>query len=185
MNKKTEDGHLDLLQLDALRAGEGTQVDGEHLKNCARCRALLEEIEAGTRLLHAEPPPVTAVPPEVDEAILGEYRRRFGARRRRMLPAYGAAAAAVLALAVSTPLLRDLVREKETVPVPTAEAPAPVSAHADEDVNGDGRLDILDAFHLARKLKQDGAGRVKEDFNEDGRVNRVDVEILAQRAVKI
>jgi len=53
------------------------------------------------------------------------------------------------------------------------------------DLNHDGRVDVLDAFQLARELKQQqslGGGR---DVNGDGRVDAADVEFLAKQAVTL
>jgi hypothetical protein len=59
------------------------------------------------------------------------------------------------------------------------------SAFAPGDLNHDGRVDILDAFALARQLK---SGRVQSpqlDLNGDGVVDEHDVAALAARAVRL
>ena len=60
---------------------------------------------------------------------------------------------------------------------------APNVSVAREDVTGDGRVDILDAFALARQIQSDHAQQ--PDLNSDGRVDQQDVEALAARAVKL
>jgi predicted anti-sigma-YlaC factor YlaD len=185
MKSEIENGHIELVRLDALRAGEGTESEKAHLGSCRHCRTLLSELESAVDLLRNESPPVTAVPRRVDETILREYRRHFPARRRWRLPAYGAAAAAVLALAVSGQLLLQPAREEVRTTDRAAGTQAPQSALAREDVNGDGQVNIMDAFRLARTLKGGGAGRVKEDFNGDGRVNEIDVDLLARKVVAL
>jgi hypothetical protein len=54
-----------------------------------------------------------------------------------------------------------------------------------EDLNGDGRVDILDAFVLARRLEQGPVANRKLDLNGDGLVDRHDVEVLATHAVRL
>ena len=54
-----------------------------------------------------------------------------------------------------------------------------------EDVDGSGRVDILDAFALARTLSRGGRVEPELDFTHDGRVDRADVDHVAQLAVRI
>ena len=53
-----------------------------------------------------------------------------------------------------------------------------------EDINRDGRVDVLDAFALARKIKS-GSSQREFDLNGDGVVNQRDSEIIAMHAVKL
>jgi hypothetical protein len=54
-----------------------------------------------------------------------------------------------------------------------------------EDVNGDGQVDILDAFALARQMKGGGDLGAKFDVNGDGKVDEGDVATLATKAVQL
>jgi hypothetical protein len=54
---------------------------------------------------------------------------------------------------------------------------------AREDLNHDGRVDILDAFQLARELKSGKAPKM--DLNADGHTDASDVEVLARRSVSL
>jgi len=56
---------------------------------------------------------------------------------------------------------------------------------AREDVNQDGRVDILDAFALARQVKSSAATGARLDVNGDGVVDDRDVGIIAKQAVKL
>jgi hypothetical protein len=56
---------------------------------------------------------------------------------------------------------------------------------AREDLNQDGRVDILDAFQLARELKNGKTQPATDDFDGDGKVDAMDVEYLAKRAVSL
>ena len=67
-----------------------------------------------------------------------------------------------------------------------AELMADSSAAVDEqDVNGDGRLDILDAFALARRMERREVIGTRADFNRDGEITRADVDWLARAAVTL
>ena len=59
------------------------------------------------------------------------------------------------------------------------------AAFAREDVNHDGRVDILDAFALARQLKAGAARATRFDINGDGVVDERDVASIAARAVRL
>lgn len=54
-----------------------------------------------------------------------------------------------------------------------------------EDLNGDGVVDMLDAFALARELQLTPASHPRLDLNGDGVVDERDVRILAAQAVRL
>jgi len=114
------------------------------------------------------------VPPEVEAAILETARQHFGsiAHRHRILrlPHWLAAAAAVILAALLAMLW-----------LPRRPGPA---AFAREDLDRNRRVDILDAFALARKVRQ-GAVPTRFDFNGDGVVNSKDIDAIATQAVKL
>jgi len=121
------------------------------------------------------------VPAEVDHAILAQARRQLRPRPSpwRVLRWPAAAAAAALLLAVLLPTLQRASRR----------APAPAAAERSlplrGDIDGDGRVDILDAFALARRLKAREALDAACDINGDGAVNRADVDTVATAAVRL
>ncbi len=107
-----------------------------------------------------------------------EVRRRNRFRLQKL-----AAAAAGVALFL---LVARLVSNR---PMPGsgrgAAVPAPVvKADPAYDVTGDGSVNILDAFRLARLLEGEGATGAW-DANGDGRVDRADVDTIAMRAVRL
>jgi hypothetical protein len=113
------------------------------------------------------------VPAEVDRTVLARAADHFAERRRRRfttLVGSSLAAAGVLAVAFLS------FRRTEHVETQTARA---------EDVDGSGRVDILDAFALARSLSRNDRPDLKLDFTHDGRVDRADVDHVAQIAVRI
>jgi hypothetical protein len=132
-----------------------------------------------------EPP--AAVPPQVDRAILGHARRGRAKPRRliiRLRWAAGiAAAAAVVALGV-------ILYQRP----PRPHHQSSITNHPfAADVDGNGRVDILDAFRLARSIQTHGPAApadsdpavLRWDLNGDGRVDQGDVDLVAQAAVRL
>src|SRR5206468_11977643 len=113
----------------------------------------------------------------LDSAVLGDARKGFGRRRRfrtalRWVGAAAAAAAAVVVVAVNLHQHR----------APTNIAVAPVAG----DVDGNGRVDMLDAFVLAKRVDAGSAAGAKfEDVNGDGVIDRRDVDAVAAIAVRL
>ncbi len=121
--------------------------------------------------------PVPPVPAHLDDQILsaarGSYRRRRQTRalvRWSLAGTSAAAAAVVLSLWISAP---------------PANAPRPVAAGPSGDADGSGRVDILDAFAVARVLDRGGRPEPRWDVDGDGRVDRRDVDQIASAAVSL
>lgn len=130
--------------------------------------------------------PRLSVPPEADRAILDRAARHFAVReftkiegrRFRWVSLWKvAAAAAVIILAFSL----DLTKQ----PGPTVQSPGLAKA-GPADFDSNGRVDILDAFKLARRIELAGKTAGTDlDINGDGLVNRDDVDIVALAAVRL
>ncbi|MGC3956666.1 MAG: dockerin type I domain-containing protein [Verrucomicrobiota bacterium] len=137
-----------------------------------------EEPKAPTKLVAAlkEPPARRVfVPPAVDTAILRAAQQQFAkpqqplARLLRPWLFWPAVATACLALAglaylASRPTQQQLARE---------------------DLNHDGRVDILDAFQLARETQSGTTPTAASDLNQDGVIDHRDAEFIATHAVKL
>lgn len=67
----------------------------------------------------------------------------------------------------------------------TPSSPNPATTYVREDLNRDGRVDILDAFQLAREVQASARSTRAPDLNSDGIVDRRDAEIIAAQAVKL
>jgi hypothetical protein len=120
-----------------------------------------------------------AVSRAVDERILGAAREQMARRvRMRWMMRYAigsvAAAAAVVLIVIRTTHHAQ----------PAAKSGAAMVAAA-EDVNRDGKIDILDAYLMARSLAAKEAIAREWDFNHDGIVDGRDVDVIALAAVKL
>ena len=118
------------------------------------------------------------VPRTVDEEVLRAAQQKLApvpTCRPRWLPnwlAQSAIIAACLALfvALTYPVTKRINERKQ--------------AHA-QDLNRDGRVDILDALQLAQQIKSGVNSGATADFNHDGVVDLRDAEVIAAQAVKL
>jgi len=120
--------------------------------------------------------PPAGVPQQVDKAILDQARRRLAKPRRLIIPLrWAVAAAAVIVFGVvlvSTNHQSSIIDHQSR-------------AESEVDVDSNGRVDILDAFRLARDIESRGQADTKWDLNGDGVVDRKDVDIVAFAAVRL
>lgn len=141
------DGHLDLLGLDAVRAGDATPEQRAHAEECAECRATID----GFRALAAK---LTPAPVEVP----ADVRRRILAPRRSWRPV-AAAAAALLVGAVAWFALRpsipgDIDRSGRVDIIDAYALAVRIRSgqfDAAYDLNGDGKVDDRDVEEIARR----------------------------------
>ena len=119
------------------------------------------------------------VPTDIDDVVMAAARSALSERRRVTIAArrwvQWTAAAAGLALVVWL----GSVRLRQPVVQTTAQL-----ASTPGDLDRSGRVDILDAFSLARRLDSDIAPTTG-DFNGDGRIDRADVDAIAMAAVRL
>jgi hypothetical protein len=60
-----------------------------------------------------------------------------------------------------------------------------VTAVTSKDIDRDGRVDILDAFMLARHIEFSTPPKDEWDINHDGAVDRADVDLIAMASVSL
>ena len=138
-------------------------------------------LEANLEELFKQP---VGVPPEVDRAVLDRAYKHFrripvASGRRRFHRVWfwrAAAAAAVVILAFSL----DLTERAEQ----PADRPALAEAAA-IDIDQNGRVDILDAFKLAKQIELAGPSEKNWDIDGNGLVDRHDVDMVAFAAVRL
>lgn len=121
-----------------------------------------------------------SVPADLDERILGAARLAYTRRRRRWMAARWcgaglAAAAVVLALRIFV----------SHAPVSRQGINAPRQVAQLGDVNHDGRVNILDAYLVARKIARHEPLDPAWDINGDGVVDQKDIDLIAHMAVRV
>jgi hypothetical protein len=100
----------------------------------------------------------------------------------------GSAAAAALVLALVLPQMKNGKVDTDGLRAPETVMPRAVETGLQApsgDMNGDGTVDILDAFRLAKLIEVRDPGAAGPDMNDDGEVNRLDVDAIARRAVAL
>jgi hypothetical protein len=130
------------------------------------------------------------VPADLDAAILRDAKAGFARRRRFRLAARVAVgvAAAAAAVAIALPILhRSQPRGTTASRTPTATQMLSVmpAAAAAEDVDHSGKVDILDAFVVAKLVETGKQVDAAYDLNGDGKVDRSDVDRIANAAVAV
>ncbi|MBW7990348.1 MAG: hypothetical protein FVQ84_10090 [Planctomycetes bacterium] len=126
--------------------------------------------------------PQFSIPPEVERAVMDRAYQHFTQKHwsHRILRHISiwriAAAAAVIILAFSLNLTQK--------PGPTTSQSLLGEARA-VDIDRNGRVDILDAFKLARYVESAERTETKWDINGDGLVNSNDVDMVASAAVRL
>jgi len=134
-------------------------------------------LAADLKRLYRSPGPV---PEAVDRAVLAEFKLRMGPRpyRRVLHRTVAAVAAIVLLCAVLSVLMR--VRQ------PALDQPVVTDMYTvSMDLDHNGQVNVLDAFMLARDLKDRLEINAQWDVNNDGAVDQADVDYIAQAAVRI
>ena len=126
--------------------------------------------------------PHVSIPPEVDRSILDKANKQLAQKHwsHHVLQHISiwrvAAAAAVIIFAFSLNLTQK--------PGQTTKQSLLVEARA-VDIDRNGRVDILDAFKLARYIESAESTEKKWDINGDGLVNSDDVDMVASAAVRL
>ncbi|MEZ6127391.1 MAG: hypothetical protein R3C59_01750 [Planctomycetaceae bacterium] len=156
---------------------------------------LPQEVVAELRQRHG---PQIPVPDALDAAVLGDAARhlsgisrpttttRSGRRWTWVAASMGTLAAAVLLFAVYPRFPDEVPPGRSVVFQETADALQTGNIVATtDDVDGNGQVNILDAFALARTIQ---AGRPMQsgwDRNGDGLTNQSDVDLIAMNAVML
>lgn len=126
--------------------------------------------------------PQLGVPPEVDRAVMDRAYMHFAAMqpgqgKRRIHWAWRiAAAAAVVIFAFSLDLTKQAGPTKQHALMSKMQA---------VDIDRNGRVDILDAFKLAKHIETAGTVEKEWDINGDGVIDSRDVDMVAHAAVRL
>jgi hypothetical protein len=125
--------------------------------------------------------PPGGIPARVDKAILDQAHRRLAKPRRLVIRLQWAAGLAAAAAVITLGVI--LFNPQSAIKNPQSSRPALAEGRA--DIDGNGRVDILDAFRLARNIEARGPADLRWDLNGDGRVDKDDVDVVARAAVRL
>ena len=118
------------------------------------------------------------VPVGMDRAVLGAMREKFGRRRRmRLMARWGMAISGAVAASVMVAVWMGSGGN------PRAGGPSLVAING--DIDGSGRVDMVDALLLARRVQRGEKLEGAWDVNGDGKVDQADVEVIARGAVEL
>jgi len=132
--------------------------------------------------------PNRPVPPDIDRAVAEAARRHFVRPERRLwwlrwtVPATAAAAIAIACLWWAQPGATPPGAQQRYSSVVNDSGAEPATS---TDIDGNGRVDILDAFTLARHIEARRPTEAMWDFNGDGLIDRRDVDTVALAAVRL
>ncbi len=117
------------------------------------------------------------VPLEIDRAILDKASQKLVSPRNHFyILRWAGPVAAAAAILICTYVF---VNQKAPV------AKLQTSVKSNIDIDSSGRVDILDAFKLAKQIQTENTVDIKWDINGDGRVDDDDVQIIAYAAVSL
>ena len=137
--------------------------------------------------------PGESVPPDVDRRVIDMANRRLRRRPMRQWVGWAATAAAaaviIFVVSVSLPKKSETLRQRsKTKSISLMDERSPemkaVSVVA-ADIDRNGRVNILDAFKLARRLESSQDLESQWDINGDGQIDRGDVDTIAIVSVSL
>ena len=126
------------------------------------------------------------IPARVDRAVAEAARRHLPQRRPRIWKLRWAMPAAAAAAAILVGISLWWFNASSTTQTARETRPQAVDAALPKaDIDRNGKVDILDAFTLARHIESRQPVDKVWDFNGDGLIDRRDVDTVAQVAVRL
>ena len=126
-----------------------------------------------------------SVPAEVDRAVMDAAGRRLAGRKRRIVRWAGSVAAVAAVLVFALVLTQSRVKREAEFPATRMYSVADTFGGVEGDIDMDGRVNILDAFKLAKGIEAGTEADSRWDINGDGMVDRRDVDSVAYAAVRL
>lgn len=143
--------------------------------------------------------PYPATPPaEVEQAVRTEAREQIGNLRRHRRWGFWSSIAAcvgfvfIMQQVMRTSTLPEIDDRERLVQSPAPEvagrgiAAMKIAEINPADIDGNGRVDILDAYVMARSMANDSTSpNPAWDINADGTIDQRDIDAVAQSAVRL
>jgi len=129
--------------------------------------------------------PDRPIPACVDRAVAEAARQHFGRPRRRLWKRHWAVPATAAAAILLGVCLWWFTASPASHTEHDRRAQALAVAQPEADIDNNGKVDILDAFTLARHIESSLPTEATWDFNGDGLIDRRDVDTVALVAVRL
>ncbi len=156
--------HPSLLDLELARTGEASAEVAAHVRECAECQAALQQLAGLPEKLFTPAAPPGGFDRGKEEAMFAFIRRRAAdiraqrsRRAFRILPAWLKVAAGFAVAGVIAALVYVTRPPHRAESASTGTVCAALPA---DDLNRDGRVDILDALALAQQTQGDRSPEV-------------------------
>ena len=184
--KITDNEDLILAELEAYRMGEEHGIS----RITSRESNVIEDLDRISEIFSSASPDPDEIPESVDNFILGHIKEKSREIRRdqkvvRLFPRYKWAAAAVMGVLVCVVSFNLIYKKDRPAEKILTEKNSPVSARLSKDIDGNGRVDIIDAYLMDRRLMSGVNIPKKLDLNGDGDINREDVNTIVKTAVSL
>jgi hypothetical protein len=188
-SKDIENNKFSNAELEAYRIGEEQDIISNDESMSLSDKQVIEDLDKILKFFSQARPDPDNIPESLDNIILGHVKEKSREIRRarkvvRLFPRWKWAAAAVMGVlvcVVTFNIFRSEISENNTF----KDNIAPMSSEISKDIDGNGRIDIIDAYIMDRRLMSGGSMPQKLDLNGDGYINHEDMVAIANSAVSL
>lgn len=189
-SKDTENKKFSIADLEAYRTGEEQDIISNDESMGLLDKQVIEDLDKISKFFSQARPDADNIPESVDNIILGHVKEKSREIRRarkvvRLFPRWKWAAAAVMGVLVCVISFNLIFRSEISENNTFKDNIAPMSAEISKDIDGNGRVDIIDAYILDRRLTSGDSMPQKLDLNGDGYINHEDMVAIANSAVSL
>jgi hypothetical protein len=173
-----DDTHPTWGEIDAVRTGEGSPEHRRHLESCPTCQTALARVDSLASDLSCGALPFE-IPADIDARILWNASKRAQAARRARQPVRRRLSGTRWAIAAAFVLALGAVGLWQRVRI----APVQVARMSADDVDGNGKVDIRDAFLLAKAIENKSDSDLAREI--EGELDAGAVDRIARKAVML
>jgi hypothetical protein len=166
-------------EIDAVRTGEGSPEHRRHVDSCSTCQAALTRITSLASDLSSAAAPFE-IPADIDARILWNARKHAQAARKAAHPVHRRLSGTRWAIAAALILTLGAVGLWQRVRV----APMQVARISADDIDRNGKIDIRDAFVLAKAIENKSDADLAREI-EGEELDAGDVDRIARKAVML
>lgn len=190
--KDSEKGNLSIEDYRAFRRGE--KHDTSHMTSSDS--QAIEEVEQISKLFRDVKPNRSDILESIDHVVLSHIRQKSREirRERKLVPLFSRykwAAAGVMTVLVSVASFHLVLKMekptedflKDNATQILEEKTKIIPAQIAKDIDGNGRVNIIDAYIMDRRLMSGVAMPKKMDLNGDGNIDHEDINTIVKTAV--